>query len=125
MASYLLVLAGVVVGGCALLLHTRKSPLGRGVITPRTALVAIGCTAVVGLVVVLCPTILSNLGPLIDVAGDQGESTPDGKPAADDVPPRPLAVGEVAPPLSAQGWINGPPRAGETRLTVVDIWALW
>jgi|SRR5215831_4283942 len=38
-----------------------------------------------------------------------------------------LAVGDAAPPIQAQGWLNGPyPTLGtEPKLTVVDICALW
>jgi hypothetical protein len=40
-------------------------------------------------------------------------------------PDRPLAVGTPVPPLVAQGWANGPPppRAGQVRLVVLDIWS--
>lgn len=40
----------------------------------------------------------------------------------------PLKVGDLLPPLDAEGWVNGePPRAGApgARLVVVDAWAPW
>ena len=45
-----------------------------------------------------------------------------------DYPDHALAVGVMAPPLTAQGWINDDPgerREAGTALTVVDLWASW
>lgn len=39
-----------------------------------------------------------------------------------------LAVGDRLPPLTAQGWHNGPPPAADApgvKLLVVDVWAAW
>jgi len=43
-------------------------------------------------------------------------------------PVGPLVAGDNAPPLEAQGWLNGPcPALGADgpKLIVVDLWALW
>jgi hypothetical protein len=114
MQVLLLMMFGAAAGSAAWILHARRTPLRSRQITPRNA------AAVLGLTMIVCGMLVSwpMWFPPDQPHDDALARPPAGRTA-------PLAVGDAAPVLAAQGWINGTPGGTGAQLTLVDIWAMW
>lgn len=115
---------GAVLGAYALLVYRSRWSTGRVKVPPRTAIFTIAPTTVVGLALVFGPVLFPSTQRPSD-----GDAAPNDPPSLAAPPGESrsalLANGDMAPPLTAQGWVNGAPQPGDNPLTVVDIWALW
>ncbi|MCI0700154.1 MAG: TlpA family protein disulfide reductase [Planctomycetia bacterium] len=75
------------------------------------------------------------LGALLSLGlgcgGNEKNSAPEElpvRPKASGIATPPLKVGDLLPPLQAEGWLNGAPPAPNAqgvRLMVVDVWGVW
>ncbi len=119
---YLVGLAAVLCG-YALLVRIRRSPADHPQVGPRTLIFTLAGAAVVGLAIIILPVLLPSVQHPAEGDDKQTDLRPAEMPS--DARREPLAVGEIAPALTAQGWINGAPQTSDARLTVVDIWAFW
>ena len=120
----LLALTGAALIAAALLL--RKSVLGRRRISPRAAVAMVG--AVVALGIVYGYTAVFPARQQLGAPPNGGLMLGPGMLPPGEYPAGSLKIGDPAPPLLAQGWLNGPPpRPGEKqpKLILADLWASW
>ena len=114
--SVLLVLSGILLLLAAV--YLRGWALGRQPMSQRLAQALIGATLLAATALTLM-TAFSPWGRQWGIFPPAGGD--DAEPATAGSPAELLAVGQKAPPLMAEGWLNGTPTS-PGRVVVVDIW---